>query len=268
MPTVLFGLLFLATTLFTLLRVSKVRHFRRLLHQQAQLVARHGPALPFPSQQLSPLPTFEKQIAVLINALPDELFKVLRDQVGHCRKVERSYFPGHKQGGTIAYESLHEVAPQIVAFYQSDYLRKLCSSIIGEPVVPTPIHDQSSCSILFYEKAHDHIGWHYDYNFYQGRHFTVLLPLINQHNAISDQPASAKLVIKNNGQDKIISTLPNTLILFEGARVYHKVTRLGPEETRVILSMTFCTNPKSSVIKNQLRRIKDTAYFGIRALWT
>jgi hypothetical protein len=65
-----------------------------------------------------------------------------------------------------------------------------------------------------------------------------------------------------------IPTPPNTLILFEGARVFHKVTRLQENELRIILSMTFCTQPQASLFKGALRRFKDTAYFGVRALWT
>lgn len=268
MPLLLTSCLLLVTFSFALLRISKIRHFRRLLQEQNRLVAFYEPTLPFPPRHPYPLPAFDERIAVLRDALPPDLFKVLQEQIVHCRNAERSYFPGHKQGGTIAYEALQRLAPPFVAFYQSAYLRELCSRIVGEPVMPTPIHDQSSCSLLRYDKPNDHIGWHYDYNFYNGRHFTVLLPLINQHNDRTSRLSSAHLVIHKNGEDVVIPTAPNTLIVFEGAYVYHKVTRLGEGETRVLLSMTFCTDPKTSMLKNQLRRVKDTAYFGIRALWT
>ena len=59
-------------------------------------------------------------------------------------------------------ETLFEVAPAIVALYHSREMQELASRIVGEPVRPTPIHDQSSLSVLFYEKPGDHIGWHYD----------------------------------------------------------------------------------------------------------
>ncbi|MCP5425144.1 MAG: 2OG-Fe(II) oxygenase [Gammaproteobacteria bacterium] len=268
MPFLLTGSALLATVLFVLLRISKIRHFKHLLQTQAELVEEYGPTLAYPIRLPATLPTFERKIAVLQDALPDNLFKALQNQCERCRRTERSYFPGHKKGGTIAYEALHTLAPSIVAFYQSAYLRALCSRIIGQPVAPTPINDQSSCSLLRYDKPNDHIGWHYDYNFYHGRHFTVLLPLINRHNDKADQLSSAELVIKQQSRETVIPTPPNTLIIFEGAQVFHKVTRLGENETRVLLSMTFCTDPKTSALKNQLRRIKDTAYFGIRALWT
>ena len=34
--------------------------------------------------------------------------------------------------------------------------------------------------MIVYEKPGDHIGWHFDHNFYRGRHFTLLIPVVNQ----------------------------------------------------------------------------------------
>ena len=108
---------------------------------------------------------------------------------------------------------------------------------------------------------------HYDHNFYHGRHFTVLLSLVNRH-LTEDRLSSAQLLIRRERREIIVPTPPNTLIVFEGARVFHKVTRLEANERRIVLSMTFCTRPQASVVKGVLRRCKDVAYFGVRALWT
>jgi hypothetical protein len=215
----------------------------------------------------SPVPGFDDRIAVVERFLPPELFAKLLEAAQRCRRTERSYLPGHKKGGTISYVELHEVAPEIVSFFHGRALTDFCSAMVGEALVPTPIHDQSSCSLLFYEKPGDHIGWHYDHNFYRGRHFTVLLPLVNEHRE-TGQPSSAQLVVRPGGPERVVPTAPNSLIVFEGARVRHKVTRLGENETRVVLSMTFCTDPKAPVFKEVARRFKDIAFFGIRALWT
>lgn len=75
-------------------------------------------------------------------------------------------------------------------------------------------------------------------------------------------------MIRQDDREVTIPTPPNTLIMFEGARVFHKVTRLAENELRIMLSMTFCTQPQTSVLKGALRRFKDIAYFGVRALWT
>jgi hypothetical protein len=144
---------------------------------------------------------------------------------------------------------------------------ELVSRIVGERIRPTPINDQSSLSVLFYEKPGDHIGWHYDHNFYRGRHFTVLLPVINEGSAPSGL-SHALLQAKIDGQETDIATPPNTLIVFEGARVNHKVTPIHGGERRLVISMTYCTDPRANVLQGAARRIKDIAFFGPRALWT
>ena len=99
---------------------------------------------------------------------------------------ERSFVPTHKKGGTVAYETLIASAPQIVSFYQAACDAAICvQRLVGMGVVPTPIYDQSSLSVLVYEKPGDHIGWHYDHNFYRGRHFTALFALDNRGHAES-----------------------------------------------------------------------------------
>lgn len=216
--------------------------------------------------QRSP-PSFDAKLACISNALPGPTITALRCQALELVRPERSYIPTHKKGGTVAYESLFSDSPAIVALYHAPEMRELVSRIVGEPVRPTPIHDQSSLSVLFYEKPGDHIGWHYDHNFYRGRHFTVLLPVINEGSG-PDGLSHALLQARIDGRETDIATPPNTLIVFEGARVHHKVTPIHEGERRLVISMTYCTDPRANVVQGAARRIKDIAFFGPRALWT
>jgi hypothetical protein len=200
--------------------------------------------------------------------LPEAHFRLLVEEAAKCRYAAlRVHIPHHKRGETVSYQILRNSAPQIVAFYQSSDLSKTIAKNTNVRVMPTPVRDQSSCSLLIYDHEGDHIGWHYDYNFYNGRHFTVLLPLINEH-VTTERCSSAKLLVKFEDLEQEITTLPNKLIIFEGAHVYHRVTPLAASERRTVLSMTFCTDPTTTPMKDLERRIKDTAYFGLRALRT
>src|SRR5262249_48934131 len=125
-----------------------------------------------------PLPSFSDRLAVLPNGIPGDTFRQLQAEIDKLGRTERSYVPTHKKGGTIAYETLCEAAPIVVALYLSPSFHALISGIVGVKVMPTPLHDQSSCSLLVYERPGDHIGWHFDHNFYRDRHFTVLLPIV------------------------------------------------------------------------------------------
>ena len=65
-----------------------------------------------------------------------------------------------------------------------------------------------------------------------------------------------------------IAAKESRLIVFKGAKVRHKVTPIGEGERRVVWSMTYCADPRNSAWQGVKRRIKDTAFFGLRALWT
>ena len=269
-------LLLIASTFYLLRFRQQRRHYQTLRKMQHTAIDEYGAQFnlaPVATNAVArtaqpALPSFAAHLALIPNFLPAASFEQLHDEIRQLGQTERSYLPIHKQGGTVAYETLHHHAPKVIAFFNHADLRGLLSRLIGETVYPTPIEDQSACSLLFYTQPGDHINWHYDHNFYNGRHFTVLLPIVNQQNDAPEQLSSAQLMVKTGDSEQVISSAPNTLIVFEGAKVLHKVTRLAPNETRIILSMTFATTPQASLAKQVARRIKDVAFFGIRALWT
>lgn len=255
-----------AATAGLLLARSRRAGLYRGLERQIGIIARTVKA-DVGDLLLRETPRFDERLARLGNAFPDRTLKTLRKEALDLVRPERSYIPTHKKGGTVAYESLFKSAPTVVALYHAPQMRELISRIIGAPVVPTPINDQSSLSVLFYEKPGDHIGWHYDHNFYRGRHFTVLIPVINDGSA-ENGLSHARLQAKLGEREIDISTAPNSLIVFEGARVNHKVTPIEEGERRLVISMTYCTDPRANVVQGLARRIKDIAFFGPRALWT
>jgi len=217
------------------------------------------------------LPRFDDLLVTVPNLLPVPAFAALKAEAERLAAPERSFVPTHKKGGTVAYETLIASAPAIVALYHSRAFKDFISRLVGVAVQPTPIHDQSSLSVLVYDKPGDHIGWHYDHNFYRGRHFTVLLMLINEGRAaggLSHGETWARIGGQDVCDEIAVRAAPNTLTVFEGARVRHKATPVAADELRLVLSMTYCTDPRALWWQGVSRRVKDTAYFGVRALWT
>ena len=216
--------------------------------------------------ELAALPSFAARIAWVDGVLESDAFAAVGREVEKLVETERSYLPAHKKGGTVAYSTLRERALPLVEIYHSAAMGELVSSIVGMSVGPTPLHDESSCSVLFYEKPGDHIGWHYDHNFYRGPHFTVLIPVVNRGR--EGGLSSARLMARKRGGEDQIATPPNRIVVFEGAKVRHKVTPMSDGERRVVWSMTYCADPRNSAFQGLARRVKDTAFFGLRALWT
>jgi hypothetical protein len=213
------------------------------------------------------MPSFERRLATLRDILAPETFTRIGEEIGGLVETERSFIPTHKKGGTIAYETLIANAPQTVSLYHCAEFHRILSAILGQKVMPTPPNDQSSLSVLFYERPGDHIGWHYDHDFYRGRHFTVLIAIQNRgHQA--EGLSAATLLAKHDGREIVVPTAPNTFVFFEGSKVLHKVTPIEAGERRVMLSMTFATDTRSTLAMGIARRFKDIAFFGVRALWT
>jgi hypothetical protein len=246
-------------------RRRRTRLYRELEERLADIS--RAQALDMKAILRRPTPDFADRLAVASNLLPATLFEALAAEAERLVAPERSFVPTHKKGGTVAYETLIERAPTFVAFYHSPDFQEFISRLVGVAVQPTPIHDQSSLSVLSYDKPGDHIGWHFDHNFYRGRHFTVLIAANNVGTAANGL-SHAVLMARVAGHEISISTAPNTAVVFEGAHVHHKVTPILDGERRLMLSMTYCTDPRSWWWQGASRRIKDTAFYGIRALWT
>jgi hypothetical protein len=192
--------------------------------------------------------------------------RLAAEAVANRPLVDRSFIPTHKQGGTVSYENIHRHVPLALSMFHSPAFRAWLSRIVGAQVMPTADHDQSSCSLLVYTEAGDHIDWHFDHNFYRGRHFTVLICLTNQ-GANSGLSAGRLLWRDLSGGEHEAPLGPGDLVIFEGARIRHKATPLGAGDLRVMLSMTFATDPRIAPGRELIRRVKDTAFYGIRALW-
>lgn len=199
--------------------------------------------------------------------LPPALFLQLQEEVrANAERAERRSIPLHKKGATLSYEALHRHAPACLSVYHSPALWRWLSEVVGQEVRPVADHDQSACSLLYYSEPGDHIAWHYDHNFYKGRHFTALLSLVNR--SATGTVSASRLQSKNGaGEVRDVDTSENVLVLFEGARVLHRVTPTEPGDVRIVLSMTFATDPRVGWLAEVPRRIKDVAYFGLRALW-
>lgn len=199
--------------------------------------------------------------------LDEECLHTLREEgLSHLDQGIRSYIPTHKKGRSLPYESLHHFAPHCLALYHSDTLRQWVGKVVGEEVYPAGVHDQSAASILFYDQPGDHINWHFDHNFYHGRQFTVLISLVNK--GPNGSLSASKLMRKDAEGNAIeVDSSENTLVVFEGAQVLHRVSPTDPGDLRVIFSMTYNTVPKIGPMHEFCRRVKDTAFHGLKALW-
>jgi hypothetical protein len=258
------GLVFAGSRYFR----NRSRHYQELAANRVRVVAGKGPRLQVPEPTSEEVGSFRTAFLLRVaNFLEPGSLEALRSEaLATAHRKVRNYIPTHKKGGTVAYEQLHEFCPSCLAFYHSETIWRFVSSVVGEKVGPAGDHDQSAESILYYDEAGDHIQWHFDHNFYEGRQFTCLVNLVNR--SAAGGLSAGKLQYKNaSGEEIDVDVAENTFVIFEGSRILHRATPIAAGDLRIMLSMTFNTVPKISTFREIKRRIKDTAFFGLKVLW-
>ncbi len=164
-----------------------------------------------------------------------------------------------RKGNGVSFYNLHRYYNGFIEFYHSNelkvFLQKIFKKIINRP----SMNDKSCCSLLIYSKKGDYIDWHYDYSSYYGDRYTILLTLINENSKKTGLSSNTFVYIDNNGVKKEIKCKPNSAIIFQGSKVFHKSTPIDNGEKRILLSMTFCDicQQKTNIFNSTYDRVKD-----------
>jgi hypothetical protein len=182
-------------------------------------------------------------------------------------KVHRSHVPRRKKSGSVSYFTLRAEAPAIVTLYRAPAMRAFLSAVVGRPLLLCPERDPHACALYVYSEAGDHIAAHYDTSFYRGARYTVLLGLVNR--------TASRLVGQLFRADRrrppvdfALATEPGALVVFNGDKLWHAVTPLGPGEGRVALTMQYVTEQGMAPFKRFVSDMKDAiSYFGFREVF-
>ena len=160
----------------------------------------------------------------------------------------------NRKGITIPTKNIVDNSPNLISFYQNELCKKM-SNLIGLKLYPTDLTFPTSCAIIIYEKEGDWINWHYDYNYYNGRFFTILIP-------ITHSLTCAKFQFKDKNNKVIDMDLTNNGICFEGNYLYHRASKICKNQKRVMLSCQYVTDNSMSFINKIRIKLKDFAFIG------
>jgi hypothetical protein len=161
----------------------------------------------------------------------------------------------NKSGTTISTNNINIYSPSLIKYYQNE-LCNLVSKQLNLKLYPTSLSLPTTCAILIYDKEGDWINWHYDHNYYNGRFFTVLIPITNNTTCTQFQ------FMKDNGEIKNINISNNNSVCFEGNFLYHRATKLCKDQKRIILSCQYVTDNSMSFLNKIRIKLKDFAYTG------
>ena len=175
--------------------------------------------------------------------------------------------PSHRTGvlhwrssGLIDAQTLEARAGYCTDFYNSPSLLAWVRRVSGIPdLQPLSLQHPLACCVLRYDTPGDHITWHKDINYYQGRTVTVLFTLLNR-NANDECCSANQSCVMQDGKEICQDTIENSFIVLDGSRVLHSARSLAAGEHRAVLSMVFCTDQRQSRWQALQSTVKDWSF--------
>ena len=178
----------------------------------------------------------------------------------------RSRVPWIRSAQHVGWRTLQRIAPISTAIYRSQVFVDWMTELVGKPMQLKHPSDDHACATYEYERAGDHMRFHYDTcGCDDGASYSQLLSLHDR----STQRLLVDLHTKDGQpvERRSLSTRAGTLTVFCGSKVWHAVTPLGPGERRVILSMSYATDPSMPPWRWLYENVKDAMiYFGPASL--
>lgn len=181
--------------------------------------------------------------------------------------INRNYLPGHKQGGSVSRHTIDRLAPHIAELYRSRALIDWLEAITGDTLLLSPEDDPHAYALYYYSREGDHIGWHYDTSYYDGRRYTLLIGVIDD----SSCRLEYELHTRTPGAQPVADAIqypPGAIVLFDGDKLRHRITPSKAGELRVSLTFEYVTDARMRPWRRFISNMKDAiAYFGFRQVF-
>lgn len=182
-------------------------------------------------------------------------------------RVHRNFIPGHKKGGSISRYELDAHAPAFPSLYRSPELQDFLQTLCARPLMYCPADDPHTYALYYYTEPGDHIGFHYDKSYYKGQRYTVLIGLVDEsscrleYELFRDDPARESVL-------GAVAMPAGTLLLFNGDKLYHRISPARAGERRVALTLEYVTSHDMHPLRRFVSNMKDAiAYFGFRQVF-
>ena len=178
---------------------------------------------------------------VLSESKFSKIKQILQQEKSNSRQ-QNSFF---RRGSAFDGTDLRASCPEVVDALVSDEVLRVAQEQSGITDLSfVPDGDVNQISLLHYRSAGDGIGWHVDGNIYIGQRWAGILTIAERTG-----DADSKLELRPRGEVVTfpVSEVENTLILFQGDQVQHRVRPMANGEERLVINLLFTTNPRQSV---------------------
>lgn len=198
--------------------------------------------------------------------LPRDLVEKMQAEADGARVI-RSVVPFIRKAGHVGYRELRRRAPVMTAIYRSQAFVDFMTRLAGAPMKLKLDEDDHACALYAYTKKGDGMRFHYDTcGCEEGASYSMILGVVDD--------SSQRLMVELGKKDPAIApkklslkVTPGSMAIFCGSKVWHGVSPLGANERRVVLSLSYATNPHMPPLRRLGENVKDMLlYFGPGAL--
>jgi hypothetical protein len=202
-------------------------------------------------------PEFHAQDELLFRegVLSPEWLRVVREEAERLEPAAiRMHVPFVRRGGTVGGRVLRREAPALAILYRE--LVHVASGLVGRQLYEKD-EDDDHAVVLYTYRGGDFMRFHHDQcGSAPFGSYSVTVGIVDD--------SSSRLECRISGDRSFsIATRPGSLTIYNGSRVYHAVTRLGPGERRIVLSGSYRTVPSKEVWHGFVQRAKEGfLYFG------
>ncbi|MGH8598632.1 MAG: 2OG-Fe(II) oxygenase [Gammaproteobacteria bacterium] len=186
---------------------------------------------------------------------------------GLAPHVHRNYIPRHKKGGSISKFGLDVHAAEFGDLYRAPALMEILTAITGQRLLFCPADDPHTYALYYYTEPGDHIGYHYDTSYYRGARYTVLIGIVD------DSSCRLEYQLYQNDPNRPPETnrlqlTPGALAIFNGDKLFHRITPLANGERRISLTFEYVTSAAIHPVRRFVSNMKDAiAYFGFKQVF-
>lgn len=180
----------------------------------------------------------EKDIFILNNFLSYDDFTKLQNLLKNIKNKNRqdNFL---RKGSSISHFEMNDELSEIKDIFRDPKILVKIKEETGMNLQLVTRFDSNQISLLFYEKPNDGMDWHYDGSIYHGTRWAGIYTIFNK-NRDNECCSSAQFSYKENNETVNINNPENSLILFRGDKLEHKVGSIKENELRVVVSLLFC----------------------------
>ena len=192
------------------------------------------------------------KVHIIENFLPEDEFEALKSIAKEEKDNLYRKNSGMRSGAAMSSQDLRSGACiQLAESLINDRTLEMAREALELPELQfIGREDTNQLSLLYYGEPGDGIDWHFDGNIYLGDRWAGIFTL--QEDTLDEH---SKLELRQDGSVRQFPTklMPNSLALFQGDKMIHRVRGMNEGEERMVVNLLFATNPEPS--KNPLLQL-------------